>query len=156
MTKLKTKIIQKENQIIFSLKTKNYPLEAIYSAAYVFVDRAYVYLDGSPEKEINVFLKGKELLNKKQLESLQGEFLNELLNYLVRIETARMNQKIREYVVASALVSALPQEVLGKSPDTLEKSSEDWQNDPLGIAVSWESKKSANKKGKKSKSKKNK
>lgn len=141
MPQPKIKINQKNNQIIFRLKTKNYPPEAIYSTAYVFIDRAYVYLDGDPDKEISVSLKGKEGLNKKQLESLRGEFLNELLNYLVRLETARVNQKIREYVVASALVSALPQEALTGAPGLSGGGGQDWQKDPLGIAASWESRK---------------
>jgi His-Xaa-Ser system protein HxsD len=138
MKQPKTKINQKENQIIFYLKTKNYPMEAIYATAYIFVNRAYVYLDGDPQKEVAVFLKGKDNLSKKELESLQGEFLNELLNYLVRMETARMNQKIREYIVASALVSALPQEALTNAPDLGGENNANWQDDPLGINVSWE------------------
>jgi His-Xaa-Ser system protein HxsD len=151
MPQYKTKINFKNNQIIFRLKTKNYPMEAIYAAAYIFVSRAYVYLDGDPAKEINVFLKGKEKMKPQELKSLQGEFLNELLNYLIRLETTRVNQKIREYVVASALVSALPQEILAGAPGLSDMSKRDWQNDPLGIAVPWEKRKKQKNAGKKKK-----
>jgi His-Xaa-Ser system protein HxsD len=137
----KSKIIGEKNQIYFQLKTKNYPLEAIYATAYIFIDRAYVYLDGDPAKEVTVFLQGKDELGKKKLAALQGEFLNELLNYLLRVEVARSNQKIREYIVATALVSSLP----SQNPDYFSDSDEeaeagDWESDPMGIAVSWEEK----------------
>lgn len=141
---MKKEIYPKENQITFWLNTKTYPLEAIYSTAYVFLDRAYIYLDGDPTQEIVVSLKGKEKLNKKQLEGLEGEFQNELLNYLLRVEIARHNQKIREYIVAAALISSLPADLLTKSfqkeGEIAAKDIEDWQKDPLGIAIHWEEK----------------
>lgn len=138
---MKTKINLKENQIIFWLNSKTYPLEAIYSTAYVFLDRAYVYLDGDPAKEIAVFLKGKEKLTKKQLESLAGEFQNELLNYLLRVEIAKRTKKVRDFIVGTALVSALPTDLLVQ-PSLSEKKEiiDDWQKDPLGIAIPWEEK----------------
>ncbi|MCX6762360.1 MAG: His-Xaa-Ser system protein HxsD [Candidatus Moranbacteria bacterium] len=152
MQQPKSKINLKKNQIVFSLNAKNYPKEVIFSTAYVFLDRAYIYLDGDPEKEIEVFLKGKESLSKSQLESLRGEFLNELLNYLLRVEVAQGNQKIREYIVASALVASLPSDLLDQSTQT-EAESSDWKEDPLGIAVPWEekNKKKSTKKKKKKK-----
>ena len=138
MLKPKSKINRKENQIVFTLKAQNYPLEAIYSTASVFIDRCYVYLDGDPKNEISVSLKGKEELNKKQLESLQGEFLNELLNYLLRVEIARRNKKIRESIVAAALASGLESGLFGAASDAQPGNS--WLEDPLGIAVPWEEK----------------
>lgn len=151
MQQPKSKMDLKNNQIVFSLNAKNYPREAIFSTAYIFSDRAYIYLDGDPEKEIKVFLKGKKDIEKTQLEAMRGEFLNELLNYLLRVEVAKGNQKIREYIVASALVSSLPSEMQNQSAQTEEENS-DWKDDPLGIAVPWEEKNK--KKGEKSKKKK--
>lgn len=135
----KVKIDEKNNQVIFSLNPNFYSIEAVYAAAYVFVDRAYIYLDGDPKKEIVVFLKGKKhKLEKNELDSLKGEFLNELLDYLLRVQISQKNQKIREYIVASVLLSALPQ---GSSPDCDDpEEADDWKNDPLGIAVPWEEK----------------
>jgi len=137
---MKNQINPKENQIVFWLNSKTYPLEAIYSTAYVFLDRAYVYLDGDPAKRIVVSLKSKEKLNKKQLEVLTGEFHNELLNYLLRVEIAKRNKKIRDFVVGTALVSTLTEELLTQ-PAEIETSKDDsWIEDPLGIAVPWEEK----------------
>jgi His-Xaa-Ser system protein HxsD len=139
MSHPKTKIDLKNNAITFWLDSKIYSMESIYNTAYVFLDRAYVYLDGDPEKEIEVHLKGKEKLDGKKLEALQGEFLNELLNFLLRWEVARNNQKIREYIVASALVSSLPSEFLSQT-NLAEAETASWKEDPLGIAVPWEEK----------------
>lgn len=135
MKKIKTKI--GSNQTVFYLDSKIYSLAAIYSAANAFLDRAYVLLDGDPAKEIIVSLKGKEILSQKQLKALEGEFYNELLSCLLRTEVARSNQKIREYIVASALVSGLPSDlVVGEE----KEEQGDWRNDPMGIAVPWEKK----------------
>jgi len=139
MQNSKRKIDTKENQIVFWLNSKNYSLEAIYSTAYVFLDRAYVFLDGDPEKEVSVCLKGKEKLNSLQLEAMEGEFLNELLNCLLRFKITQNNQKIREYIVASALVSGFPRELMSQSPFA-EAGEDSWEDDPLGIAVPWEEK----------------
>jgi len=107
MKKAKLKISQKNNQIIFWLNSKIYRPEAVYSTAYVFIDRAYVFLDGDPKREIAVSLKGKEKLTKPQLENLKGEFLNELLNNSIRESVSRKNKRILEYIVGGAITAAL-------------------------------------------------
>lgn len=120
------------------LDPKIYPLEAIYGASYVFIDRAYLFLTNSPSGEIEVSLKGKKKLSKKQLKDLAGEFLNELLNYTLRINLAKYNKKIREYIVSRALFSAMEgdETATGSFP----KEGLDYEKDPLGIAIPWEEK----------------
>lgn len=130
------KIEKKKNQLLISLNPKIYPLEAVYGACYVFIDRAYLFLDGNPEKEIRVFIKGKEELNSKELEKLAGEFKNELLNYTLRLTIAKNTKKIRETIVEKALFSALPHEEIVAE----EKEEKVFEEDPLGIAVPWEEK----------------
>lgn len=137
---MKNKINQKENQIVFWLNSKTYPLEAVYSTAYVFLDKAYVYLDGDPKKETIVSLKGKEKLNKKQIQILRGEFCNELLNYVLRVKIAKRNQRVKDFIVGTALVSALPQELSVQTSKSETIVDQDWLKDPLGIAVPWEEK----------------
>jgi len=135
------KTVKKKNELIISLNPKIYPLEAIYGACYVFIDRAYLFLDGSVDKEIKVFIKGKEELKVKEIESLVGEFKNELLNYTLRLSIAKNTKKIRETIVERALFSVLPHEeelkVIDQSEQIDKKAIED---DPLGIAVPWEEK----------------
>jgi len=122
------------NGIKFSLNLETYPLEAIYGAAYVFIDKVYLFLDNPSPKKIEVLLKSKTQKSKKQLENLKGEFLNELLNYTLRVNLNKRNRKIREYIVNQALFSAVGQEEI-EQEDKLG-----YHDDPLGIAVPWEEK----------------
>lgn len=131
------KISKKKNQLLISLNPKIYPLEAVYGACYVFIDRAYLFLDGNPEKEIKIFIKGKEELNSKELEKLAGEFKNEVLNYTLRLSIAQNTKKIRETIVERALFSALPHQEEEFFPEKEKKLVEE---DPLGIAIPWEEK----------------
>ena len=123
----------KNNTIKLIFDLQNYPKEALYGAAYVFLDKAYLFLDNKSSKKIEVSLKGKKKLNKNQLEKIKGEFLNELLNYTVRINLSKNNKKIREYVVEQALFSAFGEE-------NVEEDEIKYEEDPLGIAIPWEDK----------------
>jgi len=128
---------QNKNNLAVSITvdTKIYPLEAIYGAAYVFLDKAYIHLDGDPEKKIIVHIKGKGGSKRGSTEKLSDEFLNELLNYGLRYQISKNNRKIREYIIGTALLSTTGAE------ETKEKEAEEeWQGDTLGIAVPWEEK----------------
>ena len=124
----------KNNTVKFVINLRNYSLEAVYGAAYVFLDRVYLFLDSPSPNKVEVFLKGKKKLTKKQLEDLRGEFLNELFNYTIRINLNRTNKRIREFIVNQALFSALSQ------GDDLQEEGFDYADDPLGIAIPWEEK----------------
>jgi His-Xaa-Ser system protein HxsD len=117
-----------------------YPLEAVYGAAYVFIDKAYLFLDSKSSKKLEIYLKSKNKLSQKQQNKLVGEFFNELLNYTLRIKVAKNNKKIREYIVEQALFSAV-----GGNAEEVKKQDEaedviGYEDDPLGIAVPWEEK----------------
>lgn len=122
-------------KIIVNLKA--YPLEAIYGAAYVFIDRAYIFLDYSSDDKIEINFRAKEKTDSKDLENLKGEFLNELLNYSLRLKIAKHNHKLREFIVSQALFASL-----GKEKGILENNKEkfEFEDDPLGIAIPWEEK----------------
>ena len=120
---------KKQNQIIIKVNPKVYPLEAVYGASYVFLDRAYIFLEGDPKKEIRVRLKAKEETGKGRLKDLIGEFQNELLNYALRNEISKRNAKIREYIVAQALFASNPEEF--KEPEA------EYKKDAFNIAVPW-------------------
>ena len=87
------------------LDTKLYPLSSIYSACYVFLDRAYIRLEGDPQKEVKVVISAKEGEN---LELLEKEFHNELLNYLNYSQNLKENQDVVKLIVEKALFSASP------------------------------------------------
>ncbi len=158
-----------ENSIQWKLNPKVYPLEVVYQASFVFIDRAYLFLDMDDDKQILVQLKGKETLDEAALKALQGEFANELLNHAVRKNVAKQNKRIRELIVAKALFAAgRPQELREISEgmsgltssaaepprpwdDATEEEQEeldrllaeiekDFAEDPMGIAVPWDEK----------------
>jgi len=89
-----------KNNVIISVNPKIYGLDIIFSAAYIFIDKAYVIVDGDPNEEIIVQLKAKD--KKVDLEKLGREFNNELINYtFYGVQTAR-NMPIRAAIVQKA------------------------------------------------------
>ena len=138
------------NEIVLTLNQKIYTKEVISRACHVFIERAYIHLDCPARNEIKVSLKGKEKLDQRQLESLKGDFLNELLNVLIRRKITPKKQKILEYIVGGAIITALEKtdppcgptnsrtEKIKKDVEALLKEIEaeaegDYQKDPLGI-----------------------
>ncbi len=147
MEKIKIKINKKEKYALVFVDSELYSLESVYDAAYNFLDKAYVLLDGDPETVIKVQLRGKEEMDKDELENLANEFFNELINTGIREKIFKDNKKIREYIVSAALIGAskdlqerIRAEKEGVSLDFLEEDEEGWDEDPLGIATPWEEK----------------
>ena len=138
-------IEESQNQVLITVRSKIYPLEAVYGAAYVFLNRAFIFLDEKKKGEILITLKAKEKMDKKHLENLAGEFYNELLNYSLRNEISKNNQKLREYIVSRALIGALgedEEEVVEseKTKEEPEEEIEEWKGDYLGLSIPWEKK----------------
>ena len=127
-----------DNQISFQLDETLYPLEAIYGASYLFLDRCFLFLSRPGERLVDVRLTGRELLDEAALDRLAGEFVNELLSQATRLRLAQSTSKIREYYTAAALRAATS----APSIDDLlaELESEELGDDPLEIMVPWEEK----------------
>jgi His-Xaa-Ser system protein HxsD len=126
-------------RIVVTVDRTLYPLDAIYGASYVFLDRAYVFLEKGARGAVTVSLAGKKPLGEEGLRALAGEFVNELLNQSIRASLDESGRKIREYVVLKSHYGAAPgkmdlEELLDK---TLKEAFDD---DPLEIAVPWEEK----------------
>jgi len=126
------------SSVTMRVDAATYPLDALYGAAYVFIDRCYVLLD-KPDASWRVTLawkKGEPTAD--QLRALVGEFANELLSCAWRAKIAEQNRAVIESVTAQALGGAMGPPSL----DDLEKFdfSEESFEDPLGIALSWEEK----------------
>lgn len=144
-----------------AVSTGVYPLEAVYSACYSFLERAYFRLEEGTKGKVIVRYKAKAAADGKAA-VLEDEFLNELLHHALRHKVTQANQKIREYIVTQALVSAQPPtetapekveamqtKVDDKLDADLEKEIEKLlaeaekqtgAEDPLQIAVPWEEK----------------
>lgn len=129
-----------ERRVRFPIDESLFPLDAVYGAAYLFVDRCYVFLDRPADQIVEVQLRAKEVTaeaDEAALEALAGEFANELLNQVLRIRVGESNRKLREYTLAKAFFS----HTKATSIDALlaELDAEELEEDPLEIEVPWES-----------------
>lgn len=122
-------IHKKDNFVIISVNPKLYPLEVIYSAAYIFIDKAYVMIDGDPREEILVQLRPKA---STDVEVLGREFNNELLNYMVYMHRTIRSQGIREAIVQRALATNAQ-----TSQPSPQAESPSYIEDPEKIAKPW-------------------
>jgi His-Xaa-Ser system protein HxsD len=102
MVNTELKIDEKNNLVVITVNPKLYALDVIYSAAYVFLDRCYVLLNGEPETNIIIELKPK---NEENVEKLGREFMNELLNYSAYKTRAEKTKNIRETIIKKALLT---------------------------------------------------
>lgn len=119
-------INSEEKYVLVSINPKIYPLEVVYSAAYTFIDRAYVILDGNVSEEILVELRPKSGL---ELEILGREFNNELVNYAASAVQSLRNQEVRDAIVRRAFLT--------NSGSSGQKAADDFVSDPAGIAQPW-------------------
>jgi His-Xaa-Ser system protein HxsD len=115
-----------------------YALDAIYGAAYVFIDRCYVVLDRPADGKVTIVLSSKRDADEATLRGYVGEFANELLSQAYRARILTENRALIEAVTTQALAGAM-------GPPSLDDLqgfdfSADGFEDPLGIATSWEDK----------------
>jgi His-Xaa-Ser system protein HxsD len=128
------------------LKKGLYQLEAIFGAAYVLIDRAYILLDKSEDGSVLVHVRAKKGTDAEQdLEALAGDFANEALSQVLRSRIARQHKDRLEAIVGQAVRGALgvsgaaDEDDLGLD-DLDDDGFLDFLEDPLGIAVPWEEK----------------
>jgi len=144
-----------DNSVIISVNPNLYALETIYSASYVFLDRAYILLNGDPKKEIIIQLQPKE---QEDLKKLGGEFLNELINYGDYKKRAEQTKEIREMLLQRAIITNDPSTIQDNEEfkaiiDELEIDSKNCPTNPKEIAIPWEEKYEDKKKGKENENK---
>lgn len=126
------------DQITFAIDESVYPLDALYGAAYLFLDRCFVFLSRPQAGIVDVRLTARDHATPAALDALAGEFSNELLNQSLRLRLSQSTARIREYYTAAALRAA----ATTPSVDELlaELESEELLEDPLEIMVPWEQK----------------
>lgn len=127
-----------EGRVSMQVDAAIYPLEALYGAAYVFIDRCFVLLDRPEPDRFRVTLTAKAPTDAAGLQALVGEFGNELLSCAWRSEITRSNRALIEAVTMQAFSGAM-------GPPSLEELeafdfTDEPFDDPLGIAQSWEDK----------------
>ena len=117
--------------------------DAIFAAAYTFIDRCYVWLDKDADGRIVVELTPRVGANDS-VEALSGDFANELLAQSTRAMVLAANGDLVKAIVSRALVGAGATAAQAAAPtlpdlETFELEDEPF-DDPLGIAMSWEEK----------------
>jgi len=121
-----------------------YSLEAVYGAAFTFLDRCYVFLERPADGQVRVVLSTKQPgADEDALKGLVGEFANELLACAWREKITEANRATIEAVTMQAIGSAMGPPSLDELED-FDFSEEPFE-DPLGIAMSWEEKYAKNK-----------
>lgn len=139
-------VFPKEKKAIVKINPKVFPLEVVYAACYVLLDKAYFILDGDPKKELKVVIYAKdEKTDKKGLEKIALSLHDELINYANFAVQAARNQAIREAIIKRALATNLGTADISYRSETLEKRAEEIKmkpedmliEDPEGIAQPW-------------------
>ena len=128
--------IENRRDVILEVEETLYPLDAIYGTCYLFIDEYYVFLARTEDKKVRVRMRTKTEVSEDVLESVIGEFANELLNQVLRFKVSEATSQIREYTMARAFVSSPAQ----ASIDALlaELDAEKLEDDDLEISVPWE------------------
>ncbi len=128
-----------EGSVDLTIDASIYPLEAVYAATFVLIDRAWVLIDRPADGKWRVVVSPKAgPLDEKTLASLLGELANELLAAAYRQELTRENRATLEAVTMQAIAGAMGPPSLDELED-FDFSEEPFE-DPLGIAKSWEEK----------------
>jgi len=144
MSETSAKIDSGANSVRLEVDSDVYSRDAVFGAAYVFIDRCYVWLDKATDGKLVVELKvrgGEDVT----LDTLAGEFGNELLAQSTRAAVYEHNAELVQAIVNRALRGAgagggstAPGIDLSEL-ESLELDDEPF-DDPLGIAMSWEQK----------------
>jgi His-Xaa-Ser system protein HxsD len=132
-----------EREITFVIDEDLYALDAIYGACYGFIDRVWVFLSrpgaGSVEpgldRKVRVRLRSKKGASEETLESLAGEFANELLNSQLRFRIGRATASIREQYMARAFGASSRNATIAEL--LAELDAEELEEEPLEIPVPW-------------------
>lgn len=128
-----------DDHVALTVDESLYPLDAVYGAAYIFIDRCFVVLDRPEAGRLRVTLSAKQGEGGEAvLRSLVGEFANEVLSCAWRHRITQENRAVIEAVTMQALSGAMGPPSLDELQDF--DFSEDAFEDPLGIAASWEDK----------------
>ena len=105
---IKNRIVidQTEGSVRLTINPRIYSLETIYAAGYLFLDKAYLFLDEGKNKNIDIYLFAQD--NRSDLKKLAFDFSNELLNYCHYFSSAKNNAEAIKLILQRALFSASP------------------------------------------------
>jgi His-Xaa-Ser system protein HxsD len=113
-------------EIIVSVDASVYRLSAVKKAAYRLGDRCFVQIEAPAEGRIQVRLTAKS--ENAPLDTLQGDFQNELLDQDLRESIALETERVRNVILAQAFSGASLTDAVADAAD--------YRDDPLGIGRS--------------------
>jgi His-Xaa-Ser system protein HxsD len=93
-------------ELVIRVKSPGRDLEALYGAAYLMIDRAFVRLSPDGPRGLKVCLLPKKDRGPAALSALRAAFDAEFKAQKLRWAIARNNREIREYVAENALTLA--------------------------------------------------
>jgi His-Xaa-Ser system protein HxsD len=128
------------DHVSFDLDESVYSLEAIFGACYLFIEKCFVYLSRPTPGVVNVRVTSRGPATSAELDTLAGEFANEVLSQSTRLRLAQATTRIREYYTAAALRIAASTSTPSIDELLAELESEELGEDPLEIMVPWEEK----------------
>lgn len=103
---MKAKFETADNWVKVPVNLKVYPLQAIHSSGYAFMDRAHVRLEEEKKDVVAVWLNPKN--DTKDLQKLALDFSDELLNYAHYFSSLKVNAENMKVLLQRALFSASP------------------------------------------------
>lgn len=130
-----TTMLYDEGWASLELDEELYPRDAVQGAAYVFLDRSYVFLERAGDKSLRVRLKAKA----GDGATLAGEFENEALAQAYRRRIAAGSRAFIESIASRAIAGAAGPPGLDDLL-AMDIGADTAFDDPLGIAMSWEDK----------------
>ena len=132
---------------LFRVDKNLFPRTVVLRACHAFLDECPVEIEFGDEKYWHVFFHLQEE-GVQEKEPLEGEFRNALVNEAFRDSLMERAQATKELIIAKALFGVDGETVSQSiaSPASVEPLSDldeeldDYEADPLGIAVPWEEK----------------
>ena len=128
------------DQVRFAVDESVYSLDSLYGACYLFIEKCFVFLSRAEPNVVSVRLTSRAPATPAELDTLAGEFANELLAQATRLRLAHATTRIREYYTAAALRAAASTSSPSIDELLAELEAEDLGDDPLEIMVPWEEK----------------
>ncbi len=103
---MKPKFEIADDWVMVPVDLKVYPLQAVHSSGYAFMDRAHIRLEEEKKGLVAVWLKPKK--GPQDLQKLALEFCDELLNYAHYFSSLKVNAENIKLLLQRALFSASP------------------------------------------------
>ena len=126
-----------DRSVSMTVDSELYPLQAVYGASYIFIDRCFVFIDRPAAGSYRITLSAKEAVEESEaLRKIVGEFANELLSCTWRHQVTQDNRVAIETVTVQAIAGAMGEPSLDDLADF--DFTDEALDDPLGIAQSWE------------------